>query len=433
MLVGACFRGGRPAGGLDRAMTLILLILAAALAVYGAETLRHRAILARLPARIHVNGTRGKSSVTRLIAYGLRAGGLRVFAKTTGSAAQMLHVDGTEEPVVRNSPPNIREQLAVMHRAAREKAEVLVIECMAVRPDLQRIAEKRIVKSTLGVITNIRPDHLEVMGPRLEDVAIALSSTTPTSGKLFSTEARFASFLAQKAAARGSTFHLTTPEHWPSREEMEGFPYVEIPENVALALDVCAAAGVDRGTALKGMYKAVPDIGVTTRTVFRRGDKKLVFVNVFAANDKESIVMLWRMLGLDRPGDLQVGVLINNRGDRMRRAMDMAEICARDLAADWYLAAGDQTAAFIDMCVRMKIPRDKMINLGGVNAQNALDRMFELTQRECTVMGIGNIGGFGIPFTAMLDEERRRQPREARALDERDPAGPGRGGRGEKA
>jgi len=418
-------------------MTLILLILAAALAVYGTEMLRHRAVLRQIPVRIHVNGTRGKSSVTRLIAYGLRAGGRRVFAKTTGSAARMLHVDGTEEPVVRHSPPNIREQLAVMRRAAREKAEILVIECMAVRPDLQRITEKRIVKATFGVITNIRPDHLEVMGPRLEDVAIAIGSTTPRGGKLFSTEARFAGFLAQKAAARRSTFRLTTPDDWPSREEMERFPYVEIPENVALALAVCAEAGVDRQTALRGMYKAVPDIGVTTRTIFRRGDKKLVFLNVFAANDKESIVMLWRMLGLDRPGDQQVGLLINNRGDRMRRAQDMAEICARDMAADWYLAAGDQTAAFIDMCARMKIPRSKLVNLGGVDAPGALDRMFALTTRESTVMGIGNIGGFGIPFTAMVDEARLRQQREAQLGDRPGqtgaPAGSGPGEQREKA
>ncbi len=410
-------------------MTLILVILAGALAVFVTETLRHRAILRRIPIRIHVNGTRGKSSVTRLVAYGLRGGGRRVFAKTTGSAARMLHVDGTEEPVARNSPPNIREQLAIMRRAAREKAEVLVIECMAVRPDLQRITEKRIVRASMGVITNIRPDHLEVMGPRLEDVAIALSSTTPRGGRLFSTEARFAEFLQQKAAARGSTFHLTTAADWPSQEEMEGFPYVEIPENVALALAVCAAAGVDRQTALRGMYRAVPDVGVTTRTVFHRGDKKVTFYNVFAANDKESIVMLWKMVGLDQPGGRQLGVLINNRGDRMRRAQDMAEICARDMRADWYMAAGDQTAAFVDMCARLKIPREKMLNMGGQSPAATLDRMFELTERECAVMGIGNIGGFGIPFTALVDEERARQQSEARFTGSK----PGSGAREEKA
>ncbi len=390
-------------------MTLILLILIAAFTVYAVEMLRHRQTLRSLPIRIHVNGTRGKSSVTRLIAYGLRAGGFRVFAKTTGSAARMLHVDGTERPIVRRSPPNIREQIGIMRRAAQEEAEVLVIECMAVRPDLQRITEKRIVRATIGVITNIRPDHLEVMGPRLEDVAIALSSTTPRAGALFSSEVRFGEFLRQKAGARGSTLHLTTRESWPTREEMERFAYVEIPENVALALDVCDELSVDRETALAGMTQVVPDIGATTRTVFERGDKKLTFINVFAANDRESILMLWHLLGLGGPESGQVGVLVNNRADRMRRAQDMAEILAREMPADWYMAAGEQAATFIDMCVRLKIPRKKIANMGGKNAVQVLDRMFALTERECTVMGIGNIGGFGIPFVEMLDEQRRRQ------------------------
>ncbi len=34
---------------------------------------------------VHVNGIRGKSTVTRLIGAGLAAGGLRVMTKTTGT------------------------------------------------------------------------------------------------------------------------------------------------------------------------------------------------------------------------------------------------------------------------------------------------------------------------------------------------------------
>ena len=139
-----------------------------------------------------------------------------------------------------------------------------------------------------------------------------------------------------------------------------------------------------------------------------------MFLNVFAANDRESIVMLWKLLGLDRPAGHQVGVLINNRGDRMRRAQDMADIIAKEMHADWYMAAGDQAAAFIDMCVRLKIPRQKLVNMGGKGVGPVLDRMFELTQGECTVMGIGNIGGFGMPLTELLDAERLRQQEAAR-------------------
>ena len=38
---------------------------------------------------IHVNGTRGKSTVCRLIDAGLKAGGHKVFTKTTGTSPRM--------------------------------------------------------------------------------------------------------------------------------------------------------------------------------------------------------------------------------------------------------------------------------------------------------------------------------------------------------
>jgi len=65
------------------------------------EGLTHRRRLRRIPIRIHVNGTRGKSSVSRLIAAGLRAGGIRTCCKTTGTLPRMILPDGSEYPVFR--------------------------------------------------------------------------------------------------------------------------------------------------------------------------------------------------------------------------------------------------------------------------------------------------------------------------------------------
>ncbi|HEY1783916.1 MAG TPA: poly-gamma-glutamate synthase PgsB, partial [Pirellulales bacterium] len=62
----------------------ILAGLFALLATLGwIERHLHRRRLDRIRIRIHVNGTRGKSSVTRLIAAGLRGAGLVTCAKTT--------------------------------------------------------------------------------------------------------------------------------------------------------------------------------------------------------------------------------------------------------------------------------------------------------------------------------------------------------------
>ena len=61
------------------------LLIAAGTVLLGSlgilESLWHQRFLHSIPLRIHVNGTRGKSGVTRLIAAGLRAGGLRTCAR----------------------------------------------------------------------------------------------------------------------------------------------------------------------------------------------------------------------------------------------------------------------------------------------------------------------------------------------------------------
>jgi hypothetical protein len=42
---------------------------------------------------------------------------------------------------------------------------------------------------------------------------------------------------------------------------MKDFTYLEHPQNVAVALDVCVEAGVDKKIALEGMKKVKPDLG----------------------------------------------------------------------------------------------------------------------------------------------------------------------------
>src|SRR6266403_1708987 len=69
-----------------RLFALALVALAGCVIWQGIVAWRHRRALRAIPVRIHVAGTRGKSTTTRLIAAALRAGGRNVLAKTTGSA-----------------------------------------------------------------------------------------------------------------------------------------------------------------------------------------------------------------------------------------------------------------------------------------------------------------------------------------------------------
>ena len=108
-------------------ITILLLGLFWCLGLWieGRDAAKSRATLRHV---VHVNGTRGKSTVCRLIEAGLRAGGLRVFCKTTGTDPMTIDVSGNEEPLHRRGKANIKEQVGILCRAAAQNAEVLVIE-----------------------------------------------------------------------------------------------------------------------------------------------------------------------------------------------------------------------------------------------------------------------------------------------------------------
>ena len=131
--------------------------------------------------RIHVNGIRGKSTVTRIVAGMLREAGYKTVAKTTGSAACVIGSDGHDQPIRRAGAPTILEQISVVRQLERQ-VEALVIECMAIKPEYQEICEEKIVQSNIGIITNVREDHQDVLGATLPEIASSLLLTCPRSG-----------------------------------------------------------------------------------------------------------------------------------------------------------------------------------------------------------------------------------------------------------
>jgi len=135
-----------------------------------------------IPIRVHVNGTRGKSTVTRLIWSALREAGIATVAKTTGTEPRLLLPDGSERPVRRLAPASIREQLQLLRAARRHRARAVVAECMAIDPELQWVSERRMLHASIAVVTNVRPDHVEVMGESEASIAGCLANMIPPGG-----------------------------------------------------------------------------------------------------------------------------------------------------------------------------------------------------------------------------------------------------------
>ena len=81
----------------------IVLALILLLMIYGFwEHRNHQRNLDSIPVRIHINGSRGKSSVTRLIGAGLRAGGKRLLTRTTGTKPRIIVKSVSELPSLRS-------------------------------------------------------------------------------------------------------------------------------------------------------------------------------------------------------------------------------------------------------------------------------------------------------------------------------------------
>ena len=116
-------------------MEAIFIPVAALCAWLIGEKVATKAARRRLNHVVQVNGTRGKTAVSRLIQAGLAGGNIRAVAKTTGTLPQIIDADGTQTDIIRRGKPNIKEQAWTVRKASRMNAQVLVAECMAVRPE----------------------------------------------------------------------------------------------------------------------------------------------------------------------------------------------------------------------------------------------------------------------------------------------------------
>ena len=315
----------------------------------------------------------------------------------------MLFVDGTEAPVLRVGKPNIIEQKRIVARAARQKAEYFVTECMGVQPHLQWLLESQFIKSHVGVITNVRSDHLDEMGPTIECVAASLANSIPMNGHLFTTEEKFFDVLEARARMRNTEIHKID-RHSISDNEMRGFSYLEHKDNVAVALAVCEHLGVRREDALSSMQNSPPDPGILKKFRVETQGKTIEFVNAFAANDPDSFNVIWEMLKIHREPGKDVIVLVNSRKDRIQRAEQLGEFIATQLDADYYIVSGEYTHPLVARAIACGLPHNKIEDLGGHHLESIYNSIINLTSQRSLVFGIGNIVGFGEQIVKLFEE-----------------------------
>ena len=384
---------------------IVLGTLALLLCIVGIlEFQNHLTSLNTIPLRIHVNGTRGKSSVTRLIAAGLREGGLRTFAKTTGTAPRVIDADGKDRIIHRLRLPSIGEQVRLLKYFASEKPDAVVMECMAVQPQYQWIAEHQMVKSQIGVITNVRPDHLEEMGPTEQDVALSLCNTIPVDGVLITGENQKTDLMRSIASENDSRF-IHSNESTITKEELEKFTYMEHPSNVAVALDACKEAGVERKTALAGMHKVKPDLGALIAWNLNLNGKNIQFINGMAANDPVSTLQIWKFI-MDRyPAEGGTCIFFNSREDRPSRTRQMIELTFLEIKPDYFIVRGNKVFSSIER--QKHHSENTRVNIIGLYdpIEKLIEKMAEMPNNTL-VYAIGNQVGVGQEILELISTFR---------------------------
>ena len=366
------------------------------------EASNHQRIIATIPLRIHVNGTRGKSSVTRLIAAGLRAGGLRTFAKTTGTAPRIIDAEGKDRIIHRLRSASIGEQIRLMRYFSKEKPDAIVMECMAVQPEYQWISEQQMIRSHIGVITNARPDHLEEMGPTLNDVRKSLGNSVPYNGKVVLGENAMVNTIAPVAEYRKSELRIAD-EQRISEEDLADFSYLEHPQNVAVALDVCNAAGIKTDIALAGMQKVKPDLGALVVNRLDFGNGPILFVNSMAANDPVSTLQIWNFVERRYPLEGYTCIYLNCREDRRNRTRQLLQLIYENIKPDRSIIRGQKVDSMVKH-VTYHSPQTHTDILQDTMPMGSSLELFKKLPPDSLLFAIGNQVGFGQDLIAKLME-----------------------------
>jgi len=337
---------------------------------------------------IHVNGTRGKSSVTRLIYAGLKAGGIRVFCKTTGTLPMIIDTAGKEAIIHRKGAANIKEQIKILKLAAKEKAEVLVIECMAVDPELQYISQNRIVKADIGVITNVRLDHLDVMGETLDEIGNSLCNTIPKNGICFTADKNFFPLLKDRCEKLNCIPRLVLPKG--------NEPGFDFEENISIAIEVCKQLGVDENIALGGMIKYQRDPYATDIYELENG---AIFIGGFSINDPMSIKIVYnRVITKLQKTDYRLILLITNRLDRGYRTNQHKELALELMPDKIWIMGGNRRVMARDLI--------KKLPSASINVFNSVEDLpLNSLKKDEIVFAFGNIADLGMDIMDRVKKE----------------------------
>lgn len=242
--------------------------------------------------KILVTGTRGKSTLVRMLTGAFRTAGIPCWSRITGVIPTEFSPQGARR-IERSSPASV-EELRWWLGTIPSDADAVVAENSAVAPELQGLSGRWLVPDLL-IWTNALADHQEVWGPGKEDALCVLrEGIPPQTACLLGPELSKDQVLREYLRSRGCELFTAS-----GVGGLEG-----------LAIRALQILGVD----VPGIDPAlVPEDPGAFRILCRDGGK-LAFA--FAANEPETTELLWKSTGWIME---ETTLLFNHRRDRAGR------------------------------------------------------------------------------------------------------------------
>ncbi|AKO91886.1 poly-gamma-glutamate synthase PgsB [Priestia filamentosa] len=385
-------------------MALIIICAVLLLCLGMWDYKQHLKRIHAVPIRVNINGIRGKSTVTRLVTGVVKEAGYRTIGKTTGTSARMIYWHTSEEePIKRRlEGPNIGEQRRVMKKIEDLEPDALICECMAVQPDYQITFQNQLLQANVGVIVNVLEDHMDVMGPTLDEVAQAFLAAIPYNGHLVTIESPYLDYFKEEAKKRNSEV-IVADNSKITEEYLRKFDYMVFPDNASIALAVAEALGIDEETAMAGMLNAQPDPGAMRIVRFGEDEENpAFFVNGFAANDASSTLKIWERVSELGYSTNHPIVIMNCRDDRVDRTIQFAEDVLPYIPSEIVIAIGGTTSPISDAYERGDLDTNQYFDLEGYSTEEIIEELKPYLKGR-VVYGVGNIHGSGEPLIEAIN------------------------------
>jgi poly-gamma-glutamate synthase PgsB/CapB len=321
--------------------------------------------------RVLVTGSRGKSSVVRLLHAVMQAEGLRAYARITGVVPRELGPDGVRG-ISRSAGAHV-EEMRWWLRQLPASTQAIVLENSAIAPDLQALAG-RWLKPDVTVLTNTLPDHQELWGPTAACAAEVLVGGVPRQGRVvlpacLEDDRHLMDLLVRRQCRLifADACAVAEKHHHAA--------------NLGLALCVAEQFGLAVDEALQNMLRVPPD-----RYDFRVANCGGAEVAMaFSANDITSTRELFRSLSWS-PDETRL--IYNHRADRPGRLHSFI---------DWLGLSGWREVLIIGDRPAKRPACARYMDIK--NAQGLL-QLFEPGDR---IFGCGNIAGIPMSLAVVLD------------------------------